>query len=274
MSSLSDSVPGDPRPLRNTPITGPVIRETANPTLPTEETAPSALSDDLGNRLITIGELGVELVEATASDLSVVNAARVSFAKCHDKMEEGDDKLIAYLLRHRHGTPFEHNFFSFRVSCPIFVVREWHRHRVGHSYNEMSGRYTELPGKFYVPVISDVRIQTGKPGHYEYLPADPALAEWYINRLCEAYTDDWKFYQECLERGIAKELARIHLPVGIFTEFIWSCNARSLMHFLGLRNAPNAMREIRYCAEEAEQIFIETMPITAQAFIENGRVAP
>src|SRR6185503_18485094 len=118
----------------------------------------------------------VRLDGAMASDLSVANAARVSFARRKDELDEADEGLIRFLMRERHGTPFEHNAFRFHIRCPIFVAREWFRHRVG-SFNELSGRYTELPEAFYVPAADDVRTQVGKPGSYSFEQVDAELAE-------------------------------------------------------------------------------------------------
>src|SRR5512143_303719 len=118
----------------------------------------------------------VRLDEAMASDLSVVNAARVSFARRKDAMDESDEGLIRFLLRDRHGTPFEHNAFRFHVRCPIFVAREWFRHRIG-SFNEFSMRYAKATDEFYVPAVEDLRSQVGKPGAYTFEPVDPELAD-------------------------------------------------------------------------------------------------
>jgi len=215
----------------------------------------------------------VELIDISATDLSVVNAARVSFAQRHDGMEEGDDKLISFLLRNRHGTPFEHGYFKFHVEAPIFVFREWHRHRVGHSYNEMSARYVKLEPRFYEPKA--FRTQHGKPGAYTFVDSeDTELNEAHLQRMREAYEHAWKYYEYFLESGVAKEQARAVLPVGIYTQMIWSCNPRSLMHFLSLRNSPFALKEIRELAQQAEDVFAMTMPITHQAFVDAGRVAP
>lgn len=218
--------------------------------------------------------ISCELVGSCTSDLSVVNAARISFDSDHPELEEGDEKLISYLLKHRHGTPFEHGFFKFRVEAPIFAFREHHRHRIGHSYNEMSGRYTKLNPKFYVPYRA--RVQEGKPGHYVYVEQEPdsdvtLSMNWHHH---QAYKNCWLHYIAMLDEGIAKEQARNVLPVGIYTKMIWSCNPRSLMHFLGLRAAKTAQKEIRIVAQLAEVAFKESMPITFQAFIDNGRVAP
>ncbi len=218
--------------------------------------------------------ISCELVATEASDLGVVNAARISYDTQHEDLNQADKKLIGYLLHNRHGTPFEHGFFKFRIEVPIFAIREHHRHRIGHSYNEMSGRYTELAPKFYVP--TQARVQEGKPGHYIYveqeenhpLSLDLSLG---VKRLYEA---SWKEYQHLLSLGIAKEQARMVLPLGIYTKMIWSCNPRSLMHFLSLRAFKTAQKEIRCVAELAEEAFMEAMPVTYDAFTGNDRIAP
>src|SRR3954467_3763972 len=118
----------------------------------------------------------VRLDDAMASDLSVANAARVSFARRKEELDEADEGLIRFLMRDRHGTPFEHNAFRFHVRCPIFVAREWFRHRIG-SFNEFSMRYAKATDEFYVPEPEDVRSQVGKPGAYSFEPVDEELAE-------------------------------------------------------------------------------------------------
>jgi thymidylate synthase (FAD) len=215
----------------------------------------------------------IELLESCASDLAVVNAARVSFANQIDAMEERDHGLIRFLMRERHGTPFEHGYFRFHVEAPIFVFREWHRHRVGHSYNEMSARYVQMEPRFYVP--ERWRVQEGKPGAYIYveLDEDPRIED-ADNWLDLAYEKSWQAYEELLALGVAKEQARAVLPVGIYSQMYWSCNPRSLMHFLSLRAKPNALKEIRDLAEASFDIFAEAMPTTAQAFLDSGMVAP
>jgi len=215
----------------------------------------------------------LELLDCCASDLDVVNAARVSMDKYHDALEEGDDKLIYYLMKNRHGTPFEHNFFKFRVEAPIFVFREWHRHRIGHSYNEMSGRYVELPEIFYAPEPDQIRSQEGKPGRYIYKDLKHKNEE-AASIIFSASKTSFEIYRELLEMGVAKEQARAVLPVGTHSKMIWSCNARSLMNFLELRTAPNALKEIRELADQAELVFADKMPITYNAWVINDKVAP
>jgi thymidylate synthase (FAD) len=218
--------------------------------------------------------ISCELVDACASDLAVVNAARISFDSEHTKLEPRDEGLIRYLMRERHGSPFEHGYFKFRVEAPIFVFREHHRHRAGHSFNEMSGRYTELEPTFYVPPRA--RVQEGKPGHYVYVEKDKddPLSEKLDYLLTDAYEYAWGNYELLLSKGIAKEQARMVLPLGIYSKMVWSCNPRSLMHFLGLRTAPNAQKEIQIAATAAEKALAYKMPHTYAAFTENDRRAP
>jgi thymidylate synthase (FAD) len=215
----------------------------------------------------------VRLDGAMADDLSVVNGARVSFARRKTEMDESDAGLIRFLMRDRHGTPFEHNAFRFHVRCPIFVAREWFRHRVG-SFNEFSMRYARATDDFYVPEPEDVRSQVGKPGAYSFEPVDPELAETTREELRAAYETAYETYERLVEQGVARELARSVLPVGAYTEFFWTVNARSLMNFVSLRAAETAQREIRRYADAVEAFFAQQMPITYDAFVANGRVAP
>ena len=215
----------------------------------------------------------VRLDDAMASDLSVVNAARVSFARRKDEMEEADEGLIRFLMRDRHGTPFEHNSFRFHIRAPIFIAREWMRHRVG-SFNEFSMRYAKATDEFYVPDADDVRSQVGKPGAYSFEPVSPELAEQTREELRAVYDQAYATYERLVEAGVARELARSVMPVGAYTEFFWTINARSLMNFVSLRAAETAQREIRRYADACETFLAERMPVTHAAFVAAGRVAP
>lgn len=215
----------------------------------------------------------VRLDDSMASDLSVINSARVSFAVRKEEMDERDKGLIRFLMRDRHGTPFEHNSFRFHIRTPIFVAREWFRHRMS-SFNEESGRYHKLEGDFYVPARAAVRTQVGKPGAYTFESVDKQLADDTIERFERIYKQLFTEYQEMIDQGVAKELARAILPFGIFTQFYWTLNARSLMNFLSLRNEANAQYEIRVYAQAIEQLWAEHMPITHECFLESGRRAP
>jgi len=215
----------------------------------------------------------VRLDASMADDLSVVNAARVSFARHKDQMDDSDSGLIRFLMRERHGTPFEHNSFRFHVRAPIFVAREWMRHRT-NSFNEFSLRYAKATEDFYIPKPEDVRTQVGKPGAYTFEPVDAELAETTREELKALYQQAYDTYARLVEAGVARELARSVLPVGAYTQFYWTVNARSLMNFVSLRAAETAQREIRRYAEAVEAFFAGQMPVTHAAFVANNRTAP
>jgi thymidylate synthase (FAD) len=207
-----------------------------------------------------------------ASDLAVVNGARVSFNSTSDEWTERDGGLIRFLMRDHHGSPFEHGYFRFIVKAPIFVVREHHRHRAGHSFNEWSGRYSKMEAEFYVPDY--VRTQVGKPGAYTFEPVEPEVRDQTRAEIEQAAARAFESYERMLELGVAKEVARSVLPLAMYTKYFWSCNPRSLMHFCSLRNSEFAQFEIREYAKAAERFLEREMPVTYAAFVENGRVAP
>ena len=211
----------------------------------------------------------VRLDDVMASDLSVANAARVSFARRKEEMDESDAGLIRFLMRERHGTPFEHNAFRFHIRTPLFVAREWLRHRIG-SFNEFSMRYAKATDEFYVPEPEDVRTQVGKPGAYSFEPVSTELAERTRDELQRVYAAAYAAYERLVERASrASSRARV-MPVGAYTEFYWTVNARALMNFVSLRAAETAQREIRRYAEAVEGFLAEHMPVTHDAFVAAG----
>ena len=153
------------------------------------------------------------------------------------------------------------------------VAREWMRHRWG-SFNEFSLRYARATDDFYVPAAEDVRTQVGKPGAYSFEQVEAELAETARETLQEVYEAAYASYERLVELGVAREVARSVLPVGAYTEFYWTVNARSLMNFISLRAAEAAQREIRRYAEVCERFFAERMPVTHAAFVAAGRAAP
>ena len=209
---------------------------------------------------------------ALATDLAVVNGARVSFNSEAQEMDDRDAGLIRFLMRERHGSPFEHGYFRFLVKAPLFVVREHHRHRAGHSYNEWSGRYSKLEPEFYVPDF--VRTQIGKPGAYTFEPVDDETREATRAEIENTALSAFQAYERMLERGVAKEVARAVLPLSTYTKYYWSCNPRSLMHFCSLRNDEAAQYEIRQYGAAAESFLEKLMPVTHAAFVASGRVSP
>src|SRR5437762_9923832 len=215
----------------------------------------------------------VRLADSRATDPAVVNGARVSVARHKTEMDESDEGLIRFLMRDRHGTPFEHNAFRFHVRAPLFVAREWFRHRVG-SFNEFSMRYAKASDEFYVPEPEDVRSQVGKPGAYSFESVEPELAEQTREELQAVYDAAYETYTRLVEQGVARELARLVMPMGAYTGFYWTANARSPMNFVSLRAAETAQREIRRYADACERFLAEKMPITYYAFVASGRIAP
>lgn len=228
-------------------------------------------------------DMDVLLYKTNASDLDVARAAWVS-----TKGEEATDMdsnrvpgLINYLMKDKHGSPFEHNSFTFVISCPIFVVREFHRHRAGWSYNEESGRYTQLKPVFYSPTDDRNLTQTGKPGHYQFSPGTYSQVKNTQGTLRRHSQRAWDEYTQLLDDGVAKEVARMVLPLNVYTTFWATCNARSLMHFLSLRTEnedalfpSHPQREIAMVADKMEVQFANAMPLTWKSWNENRRVAP
>jgi thymidylate synthase (FAD) len=240
---------------------------------PQQEPQPEIRSGGRPDELMVFDHGFVRLDASMADDLSVVNGARVSFAVRKESMDERDVGLIKFLMRSGHGSPFEHNSFRFHIRCPIFVAREWFRHRVG-SFNEESARYHKLEGDFYVPSPQAVRTQVGKPGAYTFEPLDEDLAADTIATFRRVYDQLYSEYQALVDKGLAKELARSLLPFGIYTQFYWTVNARSLMNFISLRNSAEAQYEIRIYARAVEQLFAAKMPVTHSCFEDFGRRVP
>jgi thymidylate synthase (FAD) len=231
------------------------------------------MEEVIAENTVTVLDHGfLALDGALATDLAVVNGARVSFNEASQELSERDEGLIRFLMRERHGSPFEHGYFRFIVKAPLFVVREHQRHRAGHSYNEWSGRYSKMEPEFYVPDF--VRTQVGKPGSYSFERVDDATRERARQEIDENARRAYAAYERMLEQGVAKEVARAVLPLSIYTKYYWSCNPRSLMHFCGLRNHEAAQYEIREYAAAAESFLARLMPVTHSAFVANGRVAP
>jgi thymidylate synthase (FAD) len=213
------------------------------------------------------------------SDDAVVLAARVS-TKTESVDATKDAGLINYLMRDRHGSPFEHNAFTFYIEAPIFVFREFQRHRIA-SYNEESARYKQLEPVFYVPNLDRKLIQKGKPGAYKFEQGDLGHLTTVYRSTYKANKKAYEEYQTMLDAGVAREVARGVLPVNIYSSMFVTMNARALMNFLSLRTDrvenlfPSfPQREIEMVAEQMEAVFAERMPITYDCFNKNGRVTP
>jgi thymidylate synthase (FAD) len=221
--------------LQNTPVAPPAL-QTIDP-----------LNDGIS---------AVQLIRISGSDVDVVNAARVSYGKFTDVLTPRDEKLIGFLMKHHHTSPFEHNQLSFRVKCPTFVMRQWIRHRM-NSYNEISYRYVKAPLEFYVPSewrYQDTQNRQGSVGSFE----DQALKEQYLQALEVAKNT----YEHLLEKGVAREIARGLLPVCTYTEFIFTCNLHSLINFLKLRLDAGAQWEIRVFAQALLKLALPHFPVS------------
>lgn len=236
------------------------------------------------NEITFRSDVTVELVKHSASDADVIWAARVS-TKGDQSLEdvkntEASAGLINYLMRDRHGSPFEHSNFTFFVQAPIFMWREHFRHRIA-SYNEESGRYKVLEPIFYTPSPERRLVQIGKAGAYEFVEGTPEQFEIVTTQTKHACEVAYDAYQKMLDAGVAREVARIVLPVTIYSSAYVTMNARALMNFLSLRRKAEGshfpsfpQREIEMVAEKYEEEFARIMPLTHAAFVANGRVAP
>lgn len=216
----------------------------------------------------------VHLEDSMGSDLHIVNNARVSFDQESEEFTAKERGLLNFLMRERHGSPWESVVFRFDVKAPIFVVREWQRHRIS-SFNEQSARYSQIPEHYYVPAPELVREQVGKPGSYSFETiTEPAVVESTLRLIDDTQRAAFDAYHQMLEQGVAKELARTVLPVGMFSRMKWTVNLRGLFNFLSLRNDQHAQREIRDYAEAVEQLAKTVCPVAFDVFEENGRVCP
>lgn len=207
----------------------------------------------------------VRLVDVMGDDSSIVQAARVSYGAGTKKVHE-DRGLIRYLIRHQHWTPVEMVEFKFHVKIPVFVARQWIRHRTAN-VNEVSARYTEMKDEMYLPPLQHISAQSkdNKQGReLQSFPEDVANdIQAIINESNERQYD---VYQKLLELGVARELARTVLPVGHYTEWYWKIDLRNLMNFLALRLDPHAQWEIRVYAEAMAEIVKQVVPIAWEAF--------
>lgn len=210
-------------------------------------------------------------------DLAIVNAARTSLDRQSvwvgddvRRLAPADEGLINSLARNRHGTPFEMVQFKFHVHVPIGVAREWQRHRIG-SFNEVSTRYVQMEPNFYVPPREAVRRQVGRAMAYSFEMMAEDEIDFVQHHMHVAYANAYSVYERLIALGVAKELARNVLPLGLFTQFVWSVNLRSLFNFLSLRTAPTALHEIRVEALAVEEFVKACVPYAHAAWYTGGR---
>lgn len=207
----------------------------------------------------------VRLIDVMGSDDAIVQAARVSYGSGTKKVHE-DRGLIRYLLRHQHTTPFEMVEFKFHIKLPIFVARQWIRHRTAN-VNEYSGRYSEMKDEFYVPELDQIRAQStmNKQGR-ESEPFPEEAAREITQQMHALQTETYRQYQQLLDTGLAREVARINLPVSNYTEWYWKIDLHNLFHFLRLRLDSHAQYEIRVYSQAIAEIVRHIVPVAWEAF--------
>lgn len=187
----------------------------------------------------------IELVDTMGGDLSVVNAARVSYGRRSLELDDKDRGVLRYMMEHKHGTPFEAAIMQFRVRCTIKEARDWFRYRFS-SFNEYSTRYSPRIEDEYIPEPSAMRTQVGKPGRYTMVPiTDPNVRQDIALEFESAYRDATLHYESLLKLGCAQELASMVYPLGQMTEFVWTVNLRALCNFLSQRMHETALYELR-----------------------------
>jgi len=211
----------------------------------------------------------------------LVSTRDAEMAEDLDKYNNSRKPRLDFMMKHRHGSPFEQASLKFYVKAPIMVFREWHRHRIGFSYNEASARYKVMPPEFYIPGPERPLVQVGKHSSAEWVPGTPEQYDRQVQRKKVAYNTAWDMYVEAILDGEAKETARSVLGVGLYSDMIVTLNPRSCMAFLSLRQyEPEALFvsrpqwEINQCANQMEKVFKELFPITHEVYVSNGRVAP
>lgn len=212
----------------------------------------------------------VRLIDHMGSDLSVVNAARVSFGKRKEAFEEGDAKLIGYLAEHEHTSPFRHTALTLHVKAPIFVFRQWMKHRIGSEFNEISGRYVEFPeDEFFVPAAFRKQAKVNKQGSEGEIDAANRA------RAMESYLESCRgavgHYKELLALGVCREQARCVLPVGLYSEVYWTVSLQAVAHFIRLRTDSHAQWEIQQYAAAVRAVVEPLFPVGLKALLASGK---
>lgn len=212
----------------------------------------------------------VRLIDHMGSDLSVVNAARVSFGKVKTVFEDGDAKLVDYLAEHEHTSPFRHTALTLHVKAPIFVFRQWMKHRIGSEFNEISGRYVEFPeDEFFVPATFRQQAKVNKQG------SEGEIAEANRARALASYLASCReavgYYKEMLSLGVCREQARCVLPLALYSEVYWTVSLQAVAHFIRLRADSHAQWEIQQYAAAVRQVVEPLYPVGLKALLAAGK---
>ncbi len=212
----------------------------------------------------------VRLIDHMGSDLSVVNAARVSYGKMKATFEDSDVKLVDYLAEHEHTSPFRHTALTLHVKAPIFVFRQWMKHRIGSEFNEISGRYVEFPeDEFFVPATFRQQAKVNKQG------SEGEIAETHRARALESYLESCRgavaHYKELLTLGVCREQARCVLPVALYSEVYWTVSLQAVAHFIRLRTDSHAQWEIQQYAGAVRSVVEPLYPVGLKALLASGK---
>lgn len=225
------------------------------------------MSDLIGKKFSVLDHGHIVIMNVMGNDQEVVQAARTAYQQ-GTKHTSDDETLLRYLMRHRHSSPFESCFLKFHIKLPIFVERQWARHRTA-GWNEVSARYSELPEEYYVPKPDEVRRQSTSNKQGSEGKIDEMDALRFNADTGEAGHVAFTQYQQHLASGVAREMARINLPLGAYTEKVWWINLHNLLHLLGLRMDSHAQKEIRdYANVIGNEIIKPLFPLTWQAFVD------
>ena len=212
----------------------------------------------------------VRLVDHMGSDLSVVNAARVSFGKVKESFDEGDAKLVDYLAEHEHTSPFRHTALTLHVKAPIFVFRQWMKHRIGSEFNEISGRYVEFPeDEYFVPAAFRRQAKVNKQGSEGSI--DEANRERAMASYLESCRGAVAHYKELLALGVCREQARCVLPLGLYSEVYWTVSLQAVAHFIRLRADGHAQWEIQQYAAAVRELVEPLFPVGLKALMASGK---
>lgn len=221
----------------------------------------------LQKRIDVLDKGFITLVDYMGDDLTTVNAARISFGKQKESFEAKDEGLIKYLAEHEHTSPFRHSYLTFHIKAPIFVFRQWMKHKIASDFNEISGRYVEFPMEdFYLPEIfrqQAVENKQGSEGQIE----DNSRAQLLFSVSCENSVRD---YKRLLELGVCREQARCVLPVGMYSEVYWTVSLQAAAHFIKLRKDGHAQWEIQQYANAVESVVTELFPVSFKHLIANS----
>ena len=215
------------------------------------------------------GISSIELIRTSGDDLDIVNAARVSYGRSSYKLSDRDNKLLKYLLKNGHTSPFEHTQLLYKIKVPIYILRQWMRHRVGVSYNEISGRYSKMSMEFYIPQKWRIQDPVNKQGSI-FASRDNDINN--KNMYIEAITMAKDTYNKLLDEGVCRELARGVLPNCLYTEFVFTCNLVSLFHFVRLRLDSHAQWEIQQYALGLVRLAKENFPVSISHWIELNNI--